>query len=234
MSGRLQGSIALVTGASRGIGAAVAKKYAYEGSHVIIAARTASGLEETDDAIKSVGGSSTIVPIDLTEHAKIDQLGGLIYERFGRLDILVGNAAMLGHLSPMHHIEPKTWEKTIALNLTANFRLLRSMDPLLRMSKAGRAIFVTSSLANENLPYWGAYAVSKSGLQTMVKTYALEVQNTNIKANLVDPSSVGTRMFAEAMPGADLSKMKQPEEVTEIFVKLAESSFDENGGVYRG
>lgn len=234
MSGRLQGSIALVTGASRGIGAAVAKKYASEGAHVIIAARTVSGLEEVDDAIKSVGGSSTIVPIDLTEHAKIDQLGGLIYERFGRLDILVGNAAMLGHLSPMHHIEPKTWEKTIALNLTANFRLLRSVDPLLRMSKAGRAIFVTSSVANSHSPYWGAYAVSKAGLESMVKTYALEVQNTNIKANLVDPSSVGTRMFAEGFPGADLAKMKQPEEVTEIFVKLAEASFGESGGVYRG
>lgn len=229
MANRLNGKIALVTGASRGIGAQIAIKYAQEGAHLIIAARTSSALEKTDDAIKEVGGTCTIVPVDLTDYEKIDQLGSLIYERFGKLDILVGNAAQLGHLSPMHQIDPSSWERIISLNLTANFRLLRSMHPLLRVSESGRAIFVTSSVANADSPFWGAYAVSKAALEKMVKTYALEVNHTNIKVNIVDPGQVCTNMLSEAMPGIDMSSVTKPEDVTDVFVDIAEDSFEKNG-----
>lgn len=233
MTKRLDGKIALVTGASRGIGAAVAIKYAEEGVHVIIAARTATALESVDDEIKKINGNCTIVPVDLTEHQKIDQLGALIYERFGKLDIIVSNAAQLGHLSPLHQIDTKVWEKTIALNMTANYRILRSMDPLLRMSDSGRGIFVTSAVVQNDSPYWGAYAVSKAGLEKLVKTYAMEVRQSNIRVNLVDPGQVDTKMLAEAMPGLDMSNIKKPSQITEIFVQLAESSFDKNGEIFQ-
>ena len=229
MEKRLDGKISLITGASRGIGAAVAVKYASEGSHVIVAARSATELESVDDEIKKVNGTCTIVPIDLTDYEKIDQLGALIYERFKKVDVVVGNAAQLGHLSPMHQIDPKVWEKTIALNLNANFRLLRSMDPLLRMSDNGRAIFVTSSVVKSDSPYWGAYAVSKAGLEKLVTTYASEVQQSNIRVNLVDPGQVDTQMLSEAMPGMDMSDIKKPSDITETFIKLAEDSCESNG-----
>ncbi|MDA0780881.1 MAG: SDR family NAD(P)-dependent oxidoreductase [Rickettsiales bacterium] len=233
MTKRLDGKIALVTGASRGIGAAVAIKYAEEGAHVIIAARTATALESVDDEIKKINGNCIIVPVDLTEYQKIDQLGALIYERFGKLDIIVSNAAQLGHLSPLHQIDSKVWEKIIALNMTANYRILRSMDPLLRMSDSGRGIFVTSAVVQNDSPYWGAYAVSKAGLEKLVKTYAAEVRQSNIRVNLVDPGQVDTKMLAEAMPGLDMSNIKKPNEITEIFVQLAESSFDKNGEIFK-
>lgn len=233
MEKRLDKRIALITGASRGIGAAIAKKYGKEGAHVIIAGRTASDLEKIDDAIRENGGTGTITPIDLNQFEKIDQLGALIYERFGKLDILVGNAAQIGHLSPMHQIEPKVWEKTISLNLTANYRLIRSIDPLLRMSDSGRAIFVTSTVAQADSPYWGAYAVSKAALEKMVETYASEVEQTKIRVNMVDPGQVDTTMLAEAMPGMDMSKINKPDDVAEIFVQLAEKSCNENGNLYK-
>ncbi|PIR39527.1 MAG: oxidoreductase [Alphaproteobacteria bacterium CG11_big_fil_rev_8_21_14_0_20_39_49] len=233
MTKRLDGKIALVTGASRGIGAAVAIKYAEEGAHVIIAARTATALESVDDEIKKINGNCTIVPVDLTEHQKIDQLGALIYERFGKLDIIVSNAAQLGHLSPLHQIDTKVWEKIIALNMTVNYRILRSMDPLLRMSDSGRGIFVTSAVVQNDSPYWGAYAVSKAGLEKLVKTYAMEVRQSNIRVNLVDPGQVDTKMLAEAMPGLDMSNIAKPSQITEIFVQLAESSFDKNGEIFQ-
>ncbi|RMD90379.1 MAG: SDR family NAD(P)-dependent oxidoreductase, partial [Alphaproteobacteria bacterium] len=185
--------IALVTGASRGIGRAVALALAGEGAHVIAIAREKSvgALEELDDAIRAKGGTATLVPLDLTDHAGIDRLGGAIYERWGRLDILIGNAGVLGVLSPLGHIDPDVWERTLDINLTANWRLIRSLDPLLRQSDAGRAVFVTSGAAAKATPYWGAYAVSKAGLETLVRIYAQECANTTpIRANILNPGPV--------------------------------------------
>jgi NAD(P)-dependent dehydrogenase (short-subunit alcohol dehydrogenase family) len=230
-AGRLAGRIALITGASRGIGAAVAKRYAAEGAHVVLAARTTGGLEETDDAIRAAGGAATLVPLDLTEGAKIDELGARLYERFGKLDILVGNAGTLGELTPLTHMDPPLWEKVIALNLTANWRLLRSMDPLLRRSDAGRAIFVSSGAARGAVPFWGAYAVSKAALEMLVRTYAAEVASFGIKANAVAPGVVRTAMRAQAFPGEDPMTLPPPEAISEIFVTLAEPSCRQNGQV---
>src|SRR5438876_1002921 len=165
--GRLAGKIALITGASRGIGAAVASRFAREGAHLILAARTVGGLEEVDDDVRAAGGSATLVPVDLRDFIKIDELAAALFDRWGRLDILVGNAAEFGTFSPLGHIDPVTWTEVIDLNLTANWRLIRAMDPLLRAAPAGRAIFVSSATAREAPPYYGPYAVSKAGLETM-------------------------------------------------------------------
>lgn len=231
MSARLQGKIALVTGASRGIGAAVAKRYAAEGAHVLLLARTIGGLEEVDDAIQTAGGTATIVPCDLKEGAKIDELGGVIAKRYGKLDILVGNAGLLGVLSPVGHIPPNTWDDVFNVNVTANYRLLRSFDALLKQSDAGRALFVTSGIAHVNAPNWSAYAASKAALEKLVECYAEEVNHTNIRVNLVNPGEVATRMHKQAMPGIDESTLPKPEDVTEVFVELAESSFAESGKI---
>lgn len=228
-NGRLSGRIALVTGASRGIGAAVAERYAREGAKVILLARTQGGLEAVDDAIRTFGGRAVLTPLDLTEFEKVDQMGAALYERFGRLDILVGNAAQLGVLSPVGHIDPAVWEQVVAVNLTANWRLLRSCDPLLRQSDAARAIFVTSAVAQYNRAYFGAYAASKAGLESLVRTYALEVAKTPIRANLLDPRRTRTRMRAQAFPGEDPETLKQPAALTDLFVEMAERSFQENG-----
>ncbi|MEE8622767.1 MAG: SDR family NAD(P)-dependent oxidoreductase, partial [Alphaproteobacteria bacterium] len=210
-AGRLAGRISLITGASRGIGAAVARRFAAEGSHVILVARTVGGLEEADDAIRTGGGIATLMPMDLTEFEKIDRMGAAVAERCGRLDVLVGNAGILGTLSPMGHIEPQAWDQVIAINLTANWRLIRSLDPLLRASGSGRAIFVTSGAADGVHPYWGAYAVSKAALEAMVRTWAGEVTKTPLKVNLVDPGALRTRMRAEAYPGEDPMTLEPPE-----------------------
>lgn len=225
---RLKNRIALVTGASRGIGAAVAKAFAKEGAHVILVARALSGLEETDDAIRQNGGQSILVPMDLQEGIKIDELGSVIAGRFGRLDILVGNAAILGALSPLGHITPEEWNKVMAINVTANFRLIRSLDPLLRQSEAGRALFVTSGIVEGGEPYWGAYATSKAALEKMVYTYAEEVKHTALKVNLVDPGVVATQMRAEAMPGEDPATLPKPEEIAKHFVPLVEASYKQH------
>lgn len=228
---RLKDKIALITGASRGIGAAVAKRYAAEGAHVILTARTVGGLEEVDDAIQSAGGQATLVPLDVMEFDKIDQLGGVIHERFGKLDILVANAGMLGELAPMTHIAPIVWDKTFAVNVTANYRLIRSFDPLLRQSDHGRAIFVSSGITTHVAPYWGVYAASKAALESMVYTYAAEVNNTNLKVNIVHPGVVATKMRAQAMPGENPDILPKPEDITEIFVDLAEDSLDVSGQI---
>jgi NAD(P)-dependent dehydrogenase (short-subunit alcohol dehydrogenase family) len=227
---RLSERIALITGASRGIGAAVAKRFAAEGAHLVLCARTVGGLEEVDDAVKEISGTrATLVPLDLTDGDAVDQLGGAIHERFGRLDILVGNAGILGELSPVGHIEPKVWDDTFAINCTANFRLIRSMDPLLRLSDAGRALFVTSGATRNLHPYWAAYAASKTALEAMVKTYAREVGHTNIRVNLIDPGGQRTAMRARAFPGEDPETLPHPDEMTDIFVELAEITCPCNG-----
>ncbi len=230
--GRLDGRIALITGASRGIGAAVAKRFAAEGAHLVLLARTVGGLEEVDDAIREAGAAeATLVPVDLADADAIDRLGGALHERFGRLDVLVGNAGLLGSLSPMGHVEPETWSSVIEINLTANWRLVRSLDPLLRASDAGRAIFVTSGVGSRAVPYWGPYAVSKAGLEMLVKIYAAEMAKTKVRANLVNPGGTRTRMRAEAFPGEDPMTLPAPEDITELFVELAEPSCERNGEV---
>lgn len=231
MTQRLDGRIALITGASRGIGAAVAKRYAQEGAHVILVARTTGGLEEVDDVIKADGGTATLVPVDLTDGATIDQIGGAIAARFGRLDILVGNAAILGILSPAGHVDPDVWDQTFAVNLTANYRLIRSFDPLLRKSESGRAIFVTSGVANAVFPYWAPYAATKAGLESLVRTYAREVEKTPMRVNLIDPGVVQTGLRAEAFPGENPTQHPLPESITDTFVDLAHASCAHNGAL---
>jgi len=227
---RLQGRIALVTGASRGIGRAVAERFAREGAHVVLTARTAGALEEVDDEIQRITGEpATLVPLDLTDFGAIDQLGAAIFERFQRLDVLVGNAGLLGTLGPIHQTDPDTWDQVMAVNATANFRLIRSMDPLLRASDAGRAIFVTSTVGREARAYWGVYAVSKAALEMAARVYAAEVAKTPIRVNLINPGATRTAMRAMAYPGEDADTLKTPESVTGLFVDLAEPACDRNG-----
>jgi NAD(P)-dependent dehydrogenase (short-subunit alcohol dehydrogenase family) len=230
-AGRLAGKIALITGASRGIGAAVAECFAREGAHVVLAARTVGGLEEVDDAVRATGGSATLVPLDLRDFIKIDELAARLFERWGRLDILVGNAAEFGVFSPLGHIDPATWAEVIELNLTANWRLIRAMDPLLRAAPAGRAIFVTAGVARGVFPYWGPYAVGKAGLEMLVKIYAGEIAKTRVRANLIDPGIVRTRLRARAFPGEDPSRLPSPEGVADAFLALALSECTQNGEV---
>ena len=230
-AGRLAGRIALITGASRGIGAAIALRLAGEGAHVVLAARTVGGLEEVDDQIRAAGGSATLVPFDLREFGKIDELAAALYERYGRLDILIGNAAEFGVFSPAGHVDPKLWAEIIDLNLTANWRLIRAMDPLLRAAPAGRAIFVTSRLAREALPYYGPYAVAKAGLETLVRIYAGEVARTQVRANLIDPGIVRTRLRAQIFPGEDPTRLPPPESVADAFLQLVLPECARNGEI---
>jgi NAD(P)-dependent dehydrogenase (short-subunit alcohol dehydrogenase family) len=227
--GRLAGKIALITGASRGIGAAVALRFAQEGAHVVLAARTVGGLEEVDDAIRRHGGSATLVPFDLRDFGKIDELAAALYERYRRLDILVGNAGELGMFSPLAHIQPNMWAEVMDLNLTSNWRLIRAMDPLLRAADAGRAIFVTSRAACDFYAYRGPYAVSKAGLEMLVRIYAAEVAKTGVRANLIDPGIVATRLRSRAFPGEDPRLLAPPESVADAFLDLAAPECARNG-----
>lgn len=217
---QFDGKVALITGASRGIGAAVAKRLAAEGAHVVLAARTVGGLEEVDDAITRAGGKATLVPVDLRQMDMIDALGAQIYERFGKLDHLIGNAAILGSLSPVAHASPSEVEDVFTINTIANYRLLRACDPLLRRSEAGRVVMVTSGAAAAPIAYWGAYASSKAALEHLTLTYAAEVRSTNIRVNLLDPGAVRTRMRATAFPGEDPNSLPAPDSIAEWFVKL--------------
>jgi NAD(P)-dependent dehydrogenase (short-subunit alcohol dehydrogenase family) len=226
---RLKGRLALITGASRGIGAAVARRFAAEGAHVILVARTVGGLEERDDEIRALGGSATLVPLDLRDFDKLDQMGASLYQRFGKLDVLVGNAGVLGALSPMGHFDPKTWAQVVETNLTANWRLIRSLDPLLRRSDSGRAIFTTCAAGRETRPYWGVYAASKAALETMVQIYAGEVAMTALRVNLVDPGIVATKLRLQGFPAEDRAALKTPDEVVEPFVTLASAECALNG-----
>ncbi len=221
MADLLKDRIALITGASRGIGAAVAKGFAAEGAHVILTARTIGGLEEVDDEIQAAGGSATLVEMDLRDSLAIDRLGANIYERWGKLDVLVANGGVLGQLTPIHQYAPDVWEEVIAVNLTANQRLVRSMDPLLRLSDAGRAIFVSSSAAHNSRPFWGAYAVSKAALDAMVRCYAAENVSSKLRINIINPGATRTGMRAAAFPGEDPLSLKTPKDLVPLFLDLA-------------
>src|SRR4051812_2500209 len=203
MAALMAGRIALVTGASRGIGRAAALALAGAGCHVVAVARTVGGLEELDDAIREKGGTASLVPLDLKDGDGIDKLAIALYERYERLDVLVGNAGILGSLSPLGHVEVWDWDSVMAVNLTANWRLIRAMDPLLRRAPAGRALFLTSGAAWKAAAYWGPYAVSKAALDTLVRTYAHETETTKVRANLLSPGPTRTRMRAAAMPSED-------------------------------
>ncbi|GAB6054214.1 SDR family NAD(P)-dependent oxidoreductase [Magnetospira thiophila] len=234
-SGRLSGRIALITGASRGIGQAVARRFAAEGAHLILMARTQGALEELDDELRGAGFEApTLVPLDLLDFDAIDQVAAALYQRFGRLDVLVGNAGLLGSLTPMHQIELKEWDKVLGINLTANWRLIRALDPLLRQSEAGRAIFLTSGTTKAPRVYWATYGVSKIALEYMVRSYALEVEKvTAIKANLIDPGATRTRMRASAYPGENPDSLKSPESITDAFVDLAAADCTMTGEIIR-
>ena len=230
MQKRLDGRIALITGASRGIGRAVAKRFALEGAHPILIARTQAALEELDDEIRSACGvEATLVPMDLKDYAAIDKIGAALYERFGKLDVMVANAGLLGVLTPMHQIDPKVWDEVMSVNLTACWRLTRSMDPLLRASDSGRAIYVTSTVGQQPRAFWGSYAVSKAALDMMAKVYAEETQKTNIRVNILNPGPTRTGMRASAMPGEDPQTLKTADSIAHEFVKLAEASCTQHG-----
>jgi NAD(P)-dependent dehydrogenase (short-subunit alcohol dehydrogenase family) len=228
----LANRIALVTGASRGIGYATALALAHAGAHVVAVARTVGGLEELDDAIRAAGGSATLVPLDLKDHEGIVRLAGALTERYRRLDILIGNAGILGPLSPLGHVEPKAWDDVMAVNVTANWHLIRAMDMLLRLSDAGRVVFVSSGVGATPRAYWGPYAVSKAALDALARTYAAETVSTNVRVNLLRPGSTRTRMRAAAMPGEDPMTLKTAEPVAEKIVALCLPELQETGRVY--
>jgi len=227
--GRLDNRVALVTGASRGIGRAVALELAREGAHVIAVARTIAGLEELDDAIRKVGSGATLVPLDLRDGEAIPRLAGAIAQRWRRLDILVGNAGVLGTLTPVHQIDPKQWIEAIDVNVNANLRLIQFLDPLLKESDAGRAVFVTSGAVQHLRPFWGTYSTSKAALDALVKTYAHESASTRLRVNLFSPGPVRTIMRAKAFPGEDPMTLPTPEEVAPRIVDLVLPSEDRNG-----
>lgn len=230
---RLKDRIALITGASRGIGRAIALAFAREGAHVIATARSSGALEELDDEINELGGAATLLRLNLTNGEKVDGLGPTILERFGKLDILVGNAGILGPLSPLGHISEKDWSDVLNVNLSANWRLIRTLDPVLRKSDAGRAIFVTSGAAQKCRAYWGPYSISKAALEALVKTYAAEVNDTDVRANMISPGPIATAMRAKAMPGEDPATLPRPDDLTELFVSLALPGCTDNGTVVR-
>jgi len=229
----LADKIALVTGASRGIGHATALALARAGAHVVAVARTVGGLEELDDAIRAAGSSpATLVPLDLKDYDGIARLGAALYERYRRLDILIANAGILGPLSPLGHVPPKEWDEVMAVNVTANWRLVRSMDPLLRLSDAGRVVFLTSGVGANPRAYWGPYAVSKAALDALARTYAAETVTTNVRVNLLSPGPTRTRMRAAAMPGEDPMSLKTAEPVADKIVELCLPEFQETGKLY--
>jgi len=225
----LKGRVALITGASRGIGEAVAKAYARAGAHVVLVARNTRALEALDDQIKAEGGTATLIPLDLLDFAKVDTLGPALAEKFGRLDIFVGNAGMLGTLGPLGHADAKEWDQVVGLNLTANFRLIRTLDPLLRASDAGRVIFVSSAAAEGYRAYWGAYAATKAALESLARTYKSETEQTSLRVNIVDPGKTRTKMRAAAYPGEKAETLKTPDDITGVFLDLAMPDCSMNG-----
>lgn len=235
MTRTLENRIAVVTGASRGIGRAVALELARQGAHVIALARTQGALEELDDEIRAMGGEATLAPCDLKDYDALDRLGGAIYERWKKLDIVVGNAGILGPISPLSHIDPPNWENVMAINVTANFRLIRSLDPLLRASDAGRAVFITSGAGNKAQlsAYRGPYAVSKAALDAIARTYAAETINTSsVKVMLTNPGPLRTKMRAAVMPGEDPMTLQTPEDYAPKVVAMCAPSWTETGKLY--
>lgn len=220
----LTDKIALVTGASRGIGRAAALALAQAGAHVVAVARTEGGLTELDDEIRAATGqSATLVTLDITEGDGLDQLGLALHQRFGRVDVLVHAAAILGPMTPISHIEPHHWDRTVAVNLTASYRLIRTSEPLLRASPAGRAIFLTTGRVARPRAFWGPYGVTKAGLEHMVRTWADELEQTKVRAVLLDPNTMRTKMRAEAMPGEDPETVTHPSEIGPLIVELAQA-----------
>lgn len=227
--GPLSGRTALITGASRGLGAAIARAYAAAGAHVILLARTVGALEEVDDQIRQQGGQATLLPQDLRRLDDLDRLGPTLYERFQRLDIFVANAAVLGVLSPMGHFEPKVWQQVFDTNVHANWRLIRTLEPLLRAGDAGRAVFVTTDLARAPRPFWGPYAASKAALETMALSWATELTKTPVRINLVDPGPMATALRARAYPGEDQATLPHPDTAARLFLDPATPAFTETG-----
>ncbi|RCK45420.1 SDR family NAD(P)-dependent oxidoreductase [Thalassospira profundimaris] len=228
---RLEGRVALITGASHGIGYAVAKRFAAEGAHVIAIGRNVGALEELSDEVTDAGGKISLLPIDLTMFEKVDAIGPTIFERFGKLDIVVGNAALLGELAPVGHIDTQIFDNTVATNVTSNFRLIRTVDKLLQLSDAGRAIFVTSNASAKGRAFWGLYAATKAALEALVLSYAQELDDSKVRVNLVNPGRIRTKMRAEAYPGEDPQSLPTPDSITDVFVDLAEASCTKHGEV---
>lgn len=223
----LSGKLALVTGASRGIGYATALKLAEAGAHVLALARTAGGLEELDDAIRAVGGKASLIPADLTDEEAIEQLGPALMSRFGKLDILIANAGDLGELAPLTDITPKVWRRVFDTNVTANYQLLRTLDPLLRTASHGRVVFLTSRVGGAMArPFWGAYAASKAALEMMAQTYALETKITTVRVAIIDPGAMRTNMRAQAVPGEDPQTLPHPEELAPLIYHAVSPDYD--------
>lgn len=229
----LKGRLALVTGATRGLGRAIALAYAKAGAHVVAVGRTRGALEELDDEIQKVGEPATLLTLDLRKGDTIDGLGPTLFERWGKLDILVANAAMLGPLSPLSHVTADAWQQVLDVNLNANWRLIRTLDPILKRSDAGRAIFVTSGAADGRHAYWGPYAISKAALECMAKMYAVECDNTPVRVSIVNPGATRTAMRAKAFPGEDPMTLPAPEDVAPLFVELARPQSMIHGEVVR-
>lgn len=225
----LEGQVMIVTGASRGIGYFTALQLAELGAHIVAVARTVGGLEELDDAIKAKAGSATLVPMDLKDFEAIDRLGGAVYERWGKLDGLVANGGILGILSPLGHIKPSDWDNVMAINVTANFRLIRSLDPLLRQADSSRVVFLSSGAAWKCKPYWGVYSVSKAAVEALTKTYAGETRQTSMCVNAVNPGATRTAMRAKAMPGEDPDTLPKPTEIAEKIVATMLPGFNKTG-----
>ena len=232
MTRLLENKIVLVTGASKGIGRAAAVALGAAGAHVVCVARTVGALEGVDDEIRKAGGSATLVPFNLKDVAAIDRLGAALFERWGRLDGLLANAGVLGVLTPITHLEPKVFAQLLDINITANWRLIRSMDLLLRQSEAGRALFVTSGAARKHTPFWGVYAMSKAALESLALTYAAECESTNVRVNLFNPGATRTAMRQKAMPGEDPATLKTPEDVARRLVELLSPSNTANGELF--
>ena len=228
----LAGKVILVTGASRGIGYQAALEAARRGAHVVAVARTVGGLEELDDEIQDLGSSATLVPLDLRDGDAIDRLGAAIFERWGALDGLIANAGQLGVLSPLPHVKPEDFEKVMTVNVTANYRLLRSTDLLLRQADAGRVVFVSSSSAKSARPFWGLYAASKAAVDAMAKSYAGEVAQSKVKVNVFYPGAVRTAMRAKAMPGENPDTLPTPADIAPKLVDLISPALDETGKLF--
>lgn len=228
----LGGKIALITGASKGIGAAVAKAYAKAGAHVVLIARNQKAIENIDDEIKETGGKTTLLPLDLMNFEAVDKLGPSIYERFGKLDIFVGNAGLLGNLGPLAQIPKTEYQRVLDTNLSANFRLIKTLDPLLKASPAGRAIFVsTGKSVVKGRAYWGTYSISKAALEAMARVYAAETEKTNLCVNIIDPGAVRTDMRASAKPGEDPMSLPHPDEIMDVFLELASADCQKHGEI---